>query len=287
MIRALSLKAIGDAKWLFAAFLALTFFFPWVFLWASGKISMPAFTNFLASALPQEWQRVWGVPFSQVATPAGRAALVFVHPLIVFGAAVWTVARGSDCVSGEIGRGTMEMLLAQPIRRTAVYATQAFVTILGSATLAMAVWCGAAIGLGSASLYEHVSVALFIPPAMNLFGLMVCVGGISALISSWGSQRWRTIGLIAAWYVLSTVLAVVSQFADQWKWLGYASILTAYKPQSMVARPEEAWSLLTYRNSAFAGLGMGGYMLVLFGLGLTCYAAGAVILSRREIPAPI
>src|SRR3954463_15369555 len=139
MTRALIAKAVGDAKWLFAALCALMFFFPWVFLWATGKISVPAFTNFLANALPQEWQRLWGVPFSQVATPSGRAALVFVHPLVVFSGVVWTVARGSDCVSGEIGRGTMEMLLAQPIRRTTVYSTQALVTVVGSALLAMAV----------------------------------------------------------------------------------------------------------------------------------------------------
>ena len=50
-------KVIGDAKWLFLALLALMLFFPWVFLWISGKISMPAFSKFLTSALPKEWQQ--------------------------------------------------------------------------------------------------------------------------------------------------------------------------------------------------------------------------------------
>ncbi len=287
MIRALLAKVIGDAKWLFLALLVLMFFFPWVFLWASSKISLPAFSNFLSSALPREWQQVWGVPFSQVATPAGRAALVFVHPLIVFSAAIWTVARGSDCVSGEIGRGTMEMLLAQPVRRTTIYATQAFVTIVGSALLAIAVWCGTALGLRTGQLYENVSAALYIPPAINLFALMVCLGGMTALISACDSVRWRTIGLMAGWYVLSTVLAVVSQIAERLKWLGKMSFLTAYNPQSMVARPDEVWSLLAYRNGAVAGLGVGGQVVVLFALGIACYVAGAVVFNRREIPAPL
>jgi ABC-2 type transport system permease protein len=287
MIRALCGKAIGDAKWLFAAFVVLMFFFPWVFLWASGKISLPVFSNFLASALPREWQQLWGVPFSQVATPAGRAALVFVHPLIVFSAAVWTVARGSDCVSGEIGRGTMEMLLAEPVRRTTVYATQAFVTIVGSALLALATWCGTALGLHAGQLYASVSPALYIPPAINLFALMVCLGGMSALISSFDSVRWRTIGLMAGWYVLSTVLTVVSQIADHWQFLSYASFLSAYKPQSMVARPDEVWSLLAHRKGAVIGLGLGGQVVVLFALGIACYVAGALTFNRREIPAPL
>jgi ABC-2 type transport system permease protein len=287
MIRALSTKAVDDAKWLFAALFVLMFFFPWVFLWASGKISLPAFSNFLTSALPREWQQIWGVPFSQVATPAGRAALVFVHPLVEFSAAIWTVARGSDCVSGEIGRGTMEMLLAQPVRRTTVYATQALVTIAGSALLAIAVWCGTALGLRAGQLYEHVSAALYIPPTINLFALMICLGGMTALISACDNVRWRTIGLMAGWYVLSTVLAVVSQIADRWNWLGNVSFLTAYKPQSMVASPDAAWSLLTYRNGSIAGLGIGGQVVVLFGLGVACYVAGAIVFNHREIPAPL
>jgi ABC-2 type transport system permease protein len=278
---------MSDAKWLFAAILALMFFFPWVFLWASGMISVPAFSNFLASALPEAWQRAWGVPFSQVATPAGRAALVYVHPLVVFSSVVWTVARGSDCVSGEISRGTMEMLLAQPVRRVSVYATQALVTIAGSALLAIAVWCGTAIGLGTSQLYKDVPATLYLPPAVNLFGLMVCLGGVSALVSSCDSQRWRTIGVIVAWYVVSTVLTVISHIADGWRWLGYASILSAYKPQNMVARSGEAWSLLFYKNGALAGLGLGGQVLILFVIGITCYIAGAAIFNRREIPAPL
>jgi ABC-2 type transport system permease protein len=273
--------------WLFAAILALMFFFPWVFLWASGKISLPAFSNFLTSALPREWQQVWGVPFSQVATPAGRVALVFVHPLIVFSAATWTVARGSDCVSGEIGRGTMEMLLAQPVRRTTVFATQAVVTIVGSALLAIAVWCGTALGLRGGQLYEHVPAALYISPSINLFALMVCLGGMAALVSSFDSIRWRTIGLMAGWYVISTVLLVISQIADRWKWLGNFSFLSAYKPQSMVAQPDEAWSLLGHQNGAITGIGLGGQVVVLFALGIACYVAGAVVFSRREIPAPL
>src|SRR5262245_48592771 len=275
MIRALVAKVIGDAKWLFAALFALMFFFPWVFLWASGMISLPAFSNFLSSALPREWQQVWGVPFSQVATPAGRAALVFVHPLIVFSGAIWTVARGSDCVSGEIGRGTMEMLLAQPVRRTTVYTTQALITIGGSVLLAIGVFCGTSLGLRAGKMYEGVSTALYIPPTVNLFALMVCLGGMTALVSSIDSVRWRTIGLMAGWYAVSTALAVVGQIADRWKWLGSVSFLTAYKPQMMVARPDHAWSLIDKGSGDVATFGLGGYVAVLFVIGLACYVAGA------------
>lgn len=287
MIRALCGKAVRDALLLLAALAALMFFFPWLNLWVSSMISVPAFSEFLAKAVPPQWERLSGVPFSELATPAGRAALVFVHPLILLGTTIWAVARGSDCVSGEIGRGTMEMLLAQPVRRTTVYAAQAFVTIAGSLVLATLMWCGTTIGLGTIRLYENVSAALYIPPAVNLFGRMVCLGGVSALVSSWGSQRWHTVGVVIAWYVVSNVLVIVGHIAPAWQWVGYASFMSAYEPQAMVARPEEAWAIFANQDGVIAGIGSGGLQLILFGLGLLCYAAGAYIFNRREIPAPL
>jgi ABC-2 type transport system permease protein len=280
-------KTVSDSKVLFAALLSLMFVFPMVFLWASGMISMPAFTEFFANALPKELQRLWGVPISEVATPAGRVALLYVHPIVMTSGVVWAIARGSDCVSGEIGRGTMEMLLAQPVRRMSWYWAHAAATIWGSLLLAVAVWCGMAIGLNFASLYEDVSAVRFIPPAINLFGLLVCIGGLAALASSWGSQRGRTVGFVAAVYVLSLILGLVGNVSERWNWVNYFTFVSAYKPQTMVAWPEEAWGLLAYRDGAVVGIGLGGCQTVLFVLGTIFYVGGAVIFSRREIPAPL
>ncbi|MFO0947626.1 MAG: ABC transporter permease subunit [Planctomycetota bacterium] len=38
------------------------------------------------------------------------------------------MTRGSDAIAGEIDRGTMEVLLAQPIRRSTIIVTHAVVT---------------------------------------------------------------------------------------------------------------------------------------------------------------
>ena len=54
MNRALFAKAIGDSKLLFAALFALMFAFPFVFLWASGMISLPA----LATEIPSR-RAIW------------------------------------------------------------------------------------------------------------------------------------------------------------------------------------------------------------------------------------
>lgn len=286
-MRTLLAKSFGDARLLLAALAVVMFFFPWLYAWATSLISMPAFSEFVSNALPKQWQNAWGVPISEVAKPAGRVALVYVHPIIVFSSIVWAIARGSDTVAGEIGRGTMEMLLAQPVRRTSLYASQALVTVLGSAVLAASVWCGTAVGLRSSPLYEDVSPLLFVPSAINLFGLMVGVGGFAALVSACGSQRWRAVGIVVAWYVASAMVAIANSVIGQRSWWRYLSLLNSYKPQLLVARHDTAWDFFRYREDAVAGLGLGGHQFVLFAVGLLCYVAGAVVFSRREIPAPI
>jgi hypothetical protein len=63
--------------------------------------------------------------------------------------------------------------------------------------------------------------------------------------------------------------------------------MSAYKPQTMVAWPDEAWSLLAYQDGAVVGMGLGAMPSVLLGLGIALYVTGARIFSRREIPAPL
>ena len=102
--RAIWRKTWGDQRALFLAMSALWVVFPWLYVWLSSQIAIPAFQDVLLKAIPQDWQKLSGVPFSEVATHAGRVALAFVDPVVVLGATVWGITRGSDAVSGPLER---------------------------------------------------------------------------------------------------------------------------------------------------------------------------------------
>jgi ABC-2 type transport system permease protein len=272
--KALWRKAIGDARLLLLFLTALLFGFNWLFVYLSSLIDLGPLGVFLQT-LPPAFEKLSGVPFASVATPVGRISAAYVDPVVLFATTIWAVGRGSDAVSGEIGRGTMEMLLAQPVRRISVLATQAAVTTLGSAILATAVLVGTCMGLATVSLNEHVDWTAFVPGAVNLFAMMFFLSGVSTLVSSADSHRWRTIGVVGGFYVVQLVFKVIGRLVERFSWLMYLTFGTACEPQALVIDAEQAWAL----SIRYDG--------VLIGIGLVCYAVAAAIFSQRDLPAPL
>jgi hypothetical protein len=80
---------------------------------------------------------------------------------------------------------------------------------------------------------------------------------------------------------------IIGRLSDRWHWLYYGSFLSAYKPQVLVAHPPEAWTILRFRDGQFDGFEIGSQPWLLLGIGMACFAAGAIVFNRREIPAPL
>src|SRR5947207_2532793 len=150
-MKGLWLKSIAEVRLLLACLAVLLFAFNWLFIYLSNLVKIGAFGVFLQS-LPPAFEDLAGVPFATVATPLGRIAMVYVHPVVIFSGVAWSIARGSDVVSGEIGRGMMEMLLGQPVRRLAVLLVPAVVTTVGTALLVAMCWLGNAAGIANTRL---------------------------------------------------------------------------------------------------------------------------------------
>jgi ABC-2 type transport system permease protein len=274
MNRALWTKAIGDAKLLLAGLVVLMFGFNWLFVWLTSLVELGAFTVLL-KALPGEFESLIGVPLTKVATTSGRIALAYIDPVVIFTMVTWSFARGSDVVSGEIGRGTMEMLLAQPVPRWQLLATHAIVTTAGSVALAAAAWLGTCQGLVVTHLIKEVEPRHFVPAAVNLFAAMFFLTALTTLISACDDQRWRTLGIVGAIYIVQLLMKIVARMAPKFHYLMYGTFLAAFEPQTLVIFPDRAWNTSMYYDGTLAGLG------------LICYVAAAVIFSRRDIPAPL
>ncbi len=276
MNRSLWSHSFADARAMMGWTCVLLFAFHWLFVWLSSKIDLGAMGMFLVQ-LPEEFQRVSPIPMSDIATPAGRVGLAYVDPVAIIAATAWGIARGSDAVSGQLGRGTMEMLLAQPLRRFHVLAVQAAITTLGAVLLGLHAWLGTWMGLHTVEMPggSAIDASLYVPAAANLAGLAFFMAGFTTMLSAFDRYRWRTIGLAAGFYVVSLIFKLIARMAPGWERLIYTSFLGTFEPLLFVNHPHDGWRVA----AEYVGLQVA--------LGLAAYVVAAIVFCRRDLPAPL
>jgi ABC-2 type transport system permease protein len=285
MNRALWKKTILESRWLLAGGAVFMFAVQWLRVWIASFFSVQSMEG-IFSFMPVEVEGLLPVSYTQMATTAGRIAIGYDDPIVLLLVTVWAVARGSDTISGELNRGTMEMVLAQPVTRLGVLFSQGVWTIFGGALLCGAALFGTFVGLQTITLDQPAEFRLFIPAALNLFAITVFLAGLSTMISSLTNYRARTIGIVGGFYAVSMVLKIIGRAAKGWEWLTYTSFFTPFEPQALVGVRSRAWSFWTESGDSFT-LGGLGYDSILIGLGLAFYVVAAVVFWRRDLPAPL
>lgn len=284
MNRALWKKTLRDAFWPLLTGCALLVAFHWLMVYAAKQAPIQPK---MLERMPDFVKRALPVDFMQLLRSNVRLAFFYEHPLVQMIVVGWAIARGSDCVSGELGRGTMELILAQPITRVGLIVSQGLATIGGCALLAASAWIGSALGGMTITLDPPVEPRVLTPAATNLAALGICVSGLATLASSWDRYRWRSIGLMVGLYVIESALAVMARAIANWEWLRFGTFLTFFSPSRIVIQGDQAWRFAAQYPGDRWELGGLGCNVGLVGIGLIAYAAAAVIFCRRDLPAPL
>ncbi len=326
MNTALWKKTFGEAKWLLFTLALGIFLFAFLRIWLVSQVEMSRFAEIIGQ-LWSDLEKFSLVPFSHLLTYPGRIAVFYNEPMVVLMISIWAIGRGSDVVSGEIGRGTMEMVLSQPVSRLQVMFTQAVVGVVGIAVLCTAAWMGTAAGIGTfkareappppairvpgfgfeiplpflapadpepirTPLSEKVSPSALTPATLNLAALGFFLLAMTTMLSSFDRYRWRTIGIAVTIWVIMSIAKVVGMAVESAWWLQYLSFFTPYSPEWAVyvgvRNPEDIWAL-----GWLTGTGDRQFLsplsniLILLGLGTACYTIAATVFCRRDLPAPL
>jgi ABC-2 type transport system permease protein len=266
-------KAVSDAWLTLAASSALLLVFCCLFVWLMSFFNVAQWGRLL-NLLPDFVQPMIGIPVAKLASPAGQLSILFTHIVTILVCVGWAVGRGSDSISGEIGRGTMDLLLSLPVWRVSVMAAPAVIATIGAAVLAGCVWLGIAIGLLLIRFPNPPALGQFLPGAANLFAMTFCFTGISTFFSSWNRDRWRAISLAGGFFILSFILELVGRAWPHGGWLRYFTFLSLFQPQSLILMPTPEY-VSGLRNDA-----------TLLLVGLFSYALAGLVFWWRDIPAP-
>jgi len=330
---ALLRKYVNESTLLFVGLVLGVLSFCYFRVRVVGKLDTAQFQQIM-DLLPKDWRKFSSVDFDWLVSYLGRTSFTLDEPMLVLLVSAWAIVRGSDVVSGELGRGTMEMFLAQPISRTRVFLHHAFFTVIGVFVLVLVAWLGMSIGLWTTNVEEtrypeimgipitfvgpktavvaemyglpaeflqpkmteipmssEVDAIMFLPGLVNLFSLGFFLAAFSAMISAMDSFRWRTLGILSAFYFANAGIKILGMSLEESPWVVYCSIFGLYSPASSVEMAQhnllDALQWFRY-DDAGAVISSGPLInnLLLIGLGVICYFVGTRVFQKRDLPAP-
>ena len=270
---------LRESRWLLAGCAALVFGFMWLRVWIVGQIDTPHLQRLFTRLAPDFVKDLLPVPIEFVLSSSGRIALGYDEIAVILMLALWSIARGSDVVAGELGRGTLELVLAQPVSRMRYLTTHSAVTLLGVVLISTAAWLGTATGIATVRLQPPSEAALFLPACANLASLGIALAGVAMLLSAASSNRAYVVGMVVGFYVVMLTLKIVGLLVEDLRWLKSLSLVSAYEPQVL--------TMIHQMAAAGAWSDTFRYCGVLVAAGLGCWLVSAAIFARRDLPAPL
>ena len=296
------------------------FAFAWVRVWVVSLLDMGQFQTILEQF--RDFEKFAPISFDALFTYVGRVGMTYDEPIVILCTVVWCVSRGSDVVSGELGRGTMEMVLSQPITRRTLMFSHAVVSVTGLALLCLLVWAGIGAGVHATNVEEsiappsiripylnidvplttsdpqtqtiplsdRVDVRTYAASTFHLFAFGFFVLGLATMLSSMDRYRWRTVGGVVSIYVIQLIMFGLGKAAPSLQWLLSLSFFSCYKPQKMTSMAAgdglwAPWSVTTVPSDCVLPALV--YPALLIAMGLCFYTAAGLIFSRRDLPAPL
>jgi len=194
-------------------------------------------------------------------------AIAWAHP--VFLALCWAHAI-TICTrfpAGEIDRGTIDSLLALPVRRRDVFLAEVLAWLASGVVLMALASLGAWAGNQFVPAENRPHPRLVAIVVANAFMLYAAVGAMTLCVSSLSERRGKAVGVAFALVLLSFLLNVLAQFWEPARKFAFLSFLNYHRP------------LAAFRDASWPW----GDLAALFGATLAFLGASLWALSRRSL----
>ncbi|MFT3881904.1 MAG: ABC transporter permease subunit [Gemmatales bacterium] len=208
----------------------------------------------------------------------------WVHPLPQTILMIWALGRGASAIAGEIERGTMELLVSQPIPRWKIVTTNLIVDLVTIPTLALCMFLGTYLGTTLVPLNKSLIDTTPIDLTPYWRGIVLAVAfafamsGVTYAISSMGRSRWR----VLAWtFGIILAMSILNLLGQLWDTLGpWRPLAIHYYFQPQYAILKGQWTL------PVAGVQVNA-LYVMLGVATLGYAFALWRFSQRDLPAPL
>ncbi len=187
------------------------------------------------------------------------------NALILLLIGLWAIARGST-MAGEIEKGTMDLIMSRPVRRSTYALTHLIVGLLGFIVIGAAMLAGSLASAHFNLLRSPPSVTILLKPIVNLAALGWAIYGYTFLIAGIDIVRWRpvmigSVATIAAY--LAHVIANAPTIAEEYKVIDRFSIFRACRLIEVVTTGETfVFNVAVLGLIGFLGVAIGFFYFI-------------------------
>ncbi|MGE3807653.1 MAG: ABC transporter permease subunit [Gemmataceae bacterium] len=323
MTRVLVVKLLRDLRWylLIVALLLLAFQCLWakiteritgqfVPLFAT-QMNLDSLKNLLFQGPGKLLQTLMGGETIDIQRAMDILSIGYVHPLMQTIFCIWAIGRAASAIAGEIDRGTMELLLAQPLARPRVILAHLCVDLITIPILCLSLYAGTWLGqwlvgpikVNPDMLHDmmpnmpffvrpsgpidpkllQIDVAAFAPALWNVAALLLAISGYTMWLSARGRFRGRVLGAAVLVTLLQFLINVCGQLWEGINFLRPLTVFYYFQPQQIILKGawnvdlEPAWGWPVQVN----------VLAVLFSVAAAGYLLALWTFCRRDLPAPL
>ncbi len=194
-------------------------------------------------------------------------AILWLHPVVLTVAWAHAIILCTRIPAGEIERGTIDVLLAQPLSRRAVYAGDSLVCLASGLAVLLGAFLGTRIGAAIWTPDDGALVSTVLLILLNFAALYVAVAGLASLVSALTSRRGKAMGIAFAIVVGSFLLNFLAQAWEPARAVSFLGVLEYYRPADVLR----------------TGRAPVGDVVTLLAIGAASWIAGCVVFQRRDI----
>jgi ABC-2 type transport system permease protein len=206
-----------------------------------------------------------GDPFSL----EGSIALGYIHPIAIILLAIFAVGFATTAVAGERQRGTLEVVLARPVSRRALYLTMLAALVLFLGIVLAASLVGTVAGAALAGVLDELPADRL--PALWLNGMLLwtAIGAIGLAASVSFDRLTPALGVTVA-------IVIVSYFLE---------ILGSLWPDAAGLQPYSIFHYLKAKE-VLGGTIDGAGLALLAGVIIGAVVWALAVFPRRDLAAP-
>jgi len=202
----------------------------------------------------------------QAGNTPGLIVIGYQHPLVLFLYMFFAVGVPTGLLTGEVQKGTMELILSRPVTKTQVYVCAGIPALVGMFALVMVMFLGTVVATSIYDLGEPIPLDMFFRMAINGGLLASAVGAVSLLSAALFRGRNTAVGAAVAFLVVNYFVAIIAEWWPRMRSLEPFTLFHYVHGQQVVT----GWPI--------------GNIAVLTAILLIAAISGGIVWQHRDLP---